>query len=158
MSSFTTPIRVEALDDGYHWKLLEAFVYDIGELGGADNIVVPAGFVTDMGSVPHFLWGIIDPWGKASKAFLIHDFLYETRLRSRLVSDAILLEGMEVLGVNWLKRKLIYNGVRIGGWFAWNKKRGPTKIETPPSTPNTVVEVKKSDVIVEAATPPKEKL
>lgn len=121
MTSFTTPIRVEALEDGYHWKLLEAFVYDIGELGGSDNITVPAGFVTDMGSVPRFLWGLVDPWGRASKAFLIHDYLYSTHERSRLVSDAILLEGMEVLGVNWFKRNIIYRAVRIGGIFSWKQ-------------------------------------
>lgn len=157
MSSFTTPIRIETLDDGYRWKLLEAFVYHVGELGGPDNIIVPAGFVTDMGSVPRIFWGIVDPWGKASKAFLIHDWLYETKERSRLVSDAILLEGMEVLGVNWFKRWLIYHGVRAGGWMAWNKKRGPSTVIIPPATIQTAIEVKKSDIIVEAATPPKEK-
>lgn len=122
MSSFTTPIRVEALEDGYNWKLLEEVVYDIGALGGSDSIVVPAGFVTDMGSVPRLFWSIVDPWGPPSKAFLVHDWLYRTQDRSRLVSDAILLEGMEVLKVNRFKRWLIYKGVRAGGWVTWNKR------------------------------------
>ncbi len=148
MSSFVTPVKLEMLDDGYHFKLLETFVYHIGELGSKDNITVPAGFVTDMGSVPKLFWNIVDPWGKASKAFLIHDWLYETKERSRLVSDAILLEAMEVLGVNWFKRNLIYRAVRLGGWVSWSKKRGPTKIEIPPSTIESAIEVKKSDEIV----------
>lgn len=123
MSSFLTPIKTETLDDGYHWKLLEKFVYDAGEIGSKDNIIVPAGFITDMGSVPRIFWNILSPWGKASKAFILHDYLYSTEKRSRLVSDAILLEAMEVLGVNWFQRKLIYNGVRMGGWIAWKKNR-----------------------------------
>lgn len=127
MSSFTTPIRVEASESGRSWKLLEEFVYDVGELGGNDSIKVPVGFVTDMGSVPRLFWSIIDPWGPPAKAFIIHDYLYHTQERSRLVSDAILLEGMEVLGVNRFKRWLIYRGVRLGGWVAWNKMSGTKK-------------------------------
>jgi hypothetical protein len=123
MSSFTTPIRVEALPDGRRWKLLERFVYDVGELGGGDSIEVPAGFITDMGSVPRLIWNLIDPWGKPAKAFIIHDWLYSTQERSRLVSDAILLEGMGVLGVNRMKRLAIYSGVRIGGWLPWKKRK-----------------------------------
>lgn len=124
MSSFTTPIKVEALETGRQWKLLEEFVYDVGELGGGDSIIVPAGFITDMGSVPRIFWNIIDPWGRPAKAFLIHDYLYSTHQRSRLVSDAILLEAMEVLGVHPFKRWLIYRGVRMGGWVAWKKNNG----------------------------------
>jgi hypothetical protein len=122
MSSFTTPIRVEALDGGRQWKLLERFVYDVGSLGGNDSIEVPAGFITDMGSVPRIFWWLIDPWGPPAKAFIIHDYLYSTKERSRLVSDAILLEAMEVCGVDPVTRWLIYRGVRIGGWVPWKKK------------------------------------
>ena len=123
MSGFLNPIRAEDLPDGYHRKLLEDITYHVGGPNSPDKIVIPAGFVSDGGSVPRFLWMFIDPWGAAAKAFWLHDHMYNTQERSRLVSDAILMEAMEVLGVNWLKRKLIYRGVRIGGWVAWNKHK-----------------------------------
>lgn len=123
MSGFLNPIRAEDMDDGYHRKLLEDVVYHVGGVDSKDKIVVPAGFVWDGGSVPRIFWNLVDPWGSASKAYLLHDWLYATQQRSRLVSDAILMEAMEVLGVSWWKRNLIYKGVRIGGMFAWNAHR-----------------------------------
>lgn len=120
MSGFLSPIRAEDLSDGYCRKLLEDIVYHVGDKDSLDKITIPAGFVTDGGSVPRPLWGIVSPWGKASKPYILHDWLYHTQQRSRLVSDAILMEAMEVVGVNWFQRKLIHSGVRIGGWVAWN--------------------------------------
>lgn len=124
MTSFTTPIRVEILDDGYHFKLLEEFVYQVGKINSGDDIHVPIGFISDAGSVPRIFWPIVDPFGIAAKSFFLHDWLYHTQERSRLVSDAILMEAMEVLGVHPFKRWLIYRGVRLGGWVAWKKNNG----------------------------------
>lgn len=123
MSGFLNPIRAEDLLDGYHRKLLEDVVYHVGGPDSKDEIRVPAGFEWDGGSVPRIFWNLVDPWGSASKAYLLHDYLYATQDRSRLVSDAILMEAMEVLGVGLIKRKLIYRGVRLGGWVAYNKHR-----------------------------------
>lgn len=121
MSGFLNPIRAEDQDDGYHRKLLEDVVYHVGGLKSVDKIIVPKGFVWDGGSVPRIFWNLVDPWGSASKAYLLHDWLYSTQERSRLVSDAILMEAMEVVGVALWKRKLIYRGVRLGGWHAWGQ-------------------------------------
>lgn len=123
MSGFLNPIRAEDLDDGYRRKLLEPVVYHVGGLKSNDQIVVPAGFIWDGGSVPRLFWNLVDPWGAASKAYLLHDWLYSTQDRSRLVSDAILMEAMEVLGVAFWKRKVIYRGVRLGGWVAWGQHK-----------------------------------
>ena len=120
MSGFLTPIRAEDFDDGVHRKLLEDIVYHVGKKDSPDKIVVPAGFVTDGGSVPRPLWGIVSPWGKASKPYILHDWMYHRQDRTRLVCDAILLEAMEVVGVNWFQRWMIHRGVRMGGWLAWN--------------------------------------
>lgn len=123
MSGFLNPIRAEDAEDGYHRTLLEDIAYHVGGLQSTDKIVVPKGFVTDGGSVPRPLWGIVSPWGKASKPYILHDWLYHTQDRTRLVSDAILLEAMEVVGVNGFQRFLIYSGVRIGGWVAWKEHK-----------------------------------
>lgn len=123
MSSFTEPLVVTPLPDGRMWRLEKPFTYDVGELGGPDSIVVPQGFITDFGSVPQALWWIVSPIGKALGGYVLHDYLYATQTRSRLVSDAILLEALEVLGVNRFQRWLIFRGVRLGGWVAWGKNR-----------------------------------
>ena len=123
MSGFLNPIRAEDCVDGYCRVLLENVVYHVGSRSSTDQIVVPAGFKWDGGSVPRFLWPLLDPWGSASKAFLLHDYLYQTQQRSRLVSDAIFMEAMEVLGVGFVKRKLLYRGVRLGGWVAWGQHK-----------------------------------
>ena len=123
MSGFLNPIKAEDYPDGVHRKLLEEIVYHVGGAESKDQIVIPAGFVTDGGTVPRPLWGIVSPWGKASKPYILHDWLYHTQDRTRLVSDAILLEAMEVVGVNWFQRWLIYHGVRMGGGSAWKEHK-----------------------------------
>jgi hypothetical protein len=123
VSSFLSPIRAEDLEDGYTRRLLEDVVYHVGSPKSTDRIVVPAGTIWDGGSVPKIFWNIVSPWGRASKAYLLHDHLYATQERSRLVSDAILMEAMEVLGVNFFQRTLIHRAVRIGGWWAWRKTK-----------------------------------
>lgn len=128
MSGFLNPIRAEDLNDGVHRKLLESITYHIGGPNSSDKIVIPSGFITDGGSVPRALWSIVNPWGRASKAYVLHDWMYKNQERSRLVSDATLLEAMEVLGVNLIQRWLVYRGVRIGGWVAWNKHKKQNKL------------------------------
>jgi hypothetical protein len=120
VSSFLSPIRAEDLEDGYTRRLLEDVVYHVGSPKSTDKIVVPAGTIWDGGSVPQIFWNVVSPWGRASKAYLLHDHLYATQERSRLVSDAILMEAMEVLGVNYFQRKAVYQCVRLFGFVAWN--------------------------------------
>lgn len=122
MSSFTDLI-VKELPDGKMWELTTPFIYHVGELGSPDQIEVPAGFRTDFGSVPQALWWLVSPIGKATPAYVLHDFLYFTGQRSRLASDTVLLEALEVCNVTRFQRWLIYRGVRLGGWAAWNAHR-----------------------------------
>lgn len=122
MSSFTDLI-VKALPDGIRWELMTPFTYHVGDEHSLDKIEVPAGFVTDFGSVPTILHPVVSPQGKAKGAFVLHDWLYYTGQRSRLVSDAILMEALEVCKVNRFQRWLIFRGVRMGGWVAWKGHR-----------------------------------
>lgn len=120
MSSFTTPLRVELQDDGIHWRVLEEFDYEMGKLGSGNLIHVPAGFETDFGSIPRIFWNIINPIGKAGKAYVLHDRLYSVQDYTRLESDNILLEAMEALKVNFFQRHIVYRAVRMFGWLAWD--------------------------------------
>jgi hypothetical protein len=90
---------------------------------GGQSIVVPAGFVTDLASVPRILTNIVPADGPWVKAAVIHDYLYATHgingLYTRKQADGILREAMGVLGVSPFYRTVIYSGVRVGGWKGW---------------------------------------
>ena len=88
---------------------------------GNYDIVVPQGLVTDFASVPRFLWSILPPIGKFSKASVIHDYLYIRQVGSRKWADKVFREAMLVNKTNKTLVWLYYRGVRAFGWYAWWK-------------------------------------
>lgn len=132
MPNFLTPLKLEYIN-GKAWKIDEAFVYAINGY----RVMVPVGFITDFASVPRFFWRILPPTGSYGKAAVIHDYLYQypainayqnnelfrTKVFSRKDCDRVFLEAMEVLAVAAWKRKVMYWGVRAGGWKPWNRYR-----------------------------------
>jgi hypothetical protein len=127
MSSFTTPLQVEILDDmrgdRVQARLLVPFSYDVGDLGSGETICVPAGFVTDFASIPRAFWRLEPPLGRSGKAAVVHDYLYSTRgldgRYDRTRCDEIFREAMAVLGVPMIKRNLMWAAVRVGGGKGW---------------------------------------
>lgn len=122
MSSFTSALEVEVLPDGRKFKLTRPFTYHIGTKFSRKYISVPKGFITDFASTPNFLWWWLPPFGKYTKAAVIHDYIYQTKSRTRKEADQIFKEAMIVGGTRKWKAKLMYWGVRIGGWLAWKGK------------------------------------
>lgn len=142
MANFLTPLVVERLD-GNLWRVKERFEYRVGAENSNVIVDIPAGMVTDFGSVPRVLWNILPPvGGPADKAFVVHDALYqapyveidhgnstsELKLIDRGYADSVLNEAMGVLGVGRFSRWSIYAGVRAGGWKAWNGHRADEKV------------------------------
>lgn len=136
MAGFLKPLRIEEIvGDNRRWRLLDDCPYHLHALDGKEWVDVPAGFVTDFGSIPRPLWSLpgLSPFGKYRRAYAVHDKLYVApvlrigNLRVRVIdrdeADHILLEALEVLGANWLVRRTIWAGVRTGGWVAWNRHR-----------------------------------
>lgn len=127
MSTFTTPIKLEILNDGKTFKLTESFEYHIGNFPSNDIIIVPEGFVTDLMTVPRLVLPFFNPMlPQYSKPSLLHDWLYDTKSGpafSRKKSDDIFLEAMEVLGVSRVKRVAIYFAVRCFAKNRYNKTR-----------------------------------
>lgn len=115
---FLDPLDAEFLPDGYHWRLLRPVDLDDVLIG---HISVPAGFETDLGSIPRIFWNLLPPIGPASQAFVVHDYLYSRQIISRSDADEVLLRAMFSTGTHWAACWLIYLGVRIGGWYAWNQ-------------------------------------
>ncbi|EIJ6515016.1 DUF1353 domain-containing protein [Salmonella enterica] len=113
MSRFTTPAILEMLGH-YNWRVHEPFAFYLSD-DNSDVISVPAGFVTDLATVPRVFWSVMPPDGKYAKAAIIHDYLYDNALRTKKEADLIFLDGMTVLGVPKWKRTIMYWAVRLFG-------------------------------------------
>ncbi len=95
--------------DGKWFKLISPFDYY-----AKDGTVwtVPVGIDTDFASIPRGLRWLIPRVGNHGMAAVLHDYLCEMKLVPRKQADKLFLEGMKVSGVNWLKRRTMYFGVR----------------------------------------------
>ena len=88
-----------------------------------ETLKVPTGFKTDLGSIPQILQGIFPKDGKAMFAYILHDWLYYIGDYTQKQCDDILEEAMQTLGVVFWRRKAIRNGLRVGGFIAYNNHR-----------------------------------
>lgn len=122
MSSFTTPTDLRIVDE-YTFELTSPFEFHLGSYPSKEVIRVPAGFVTDLASVPQILWWVFPPHGKWAKAAIVHDYMYVKAYKTKAYADNAFLEGMEVLGVPYLVRKTMYWAVRLFGRGNYNKDK-----------------------------------
>lgn len=95
------------------------FYYQDAELG---TITVPAGMITDGGSIPKLFQNIIAPMGKYLRAFVMHDALYTFKWFSRDDSDRALWRALKLLGMPELEANTVYDALHIGGESHWNTK------------------------------------
>lgn len=81
---------------------------------------VPAGFRTDLASIPRGFRSIIPQIGKHLQPAIAHDFCYEGNTDlTKEDSDLLFLDGMKSAGVWWLRRRIMYLAVRLGGMGHW---------------------------------------
>jgi len=79
-----------------------------------DRVIhVPAGYRTDLASVPWFFRRIIPQSGRYNNAALIHDYLCDEDPKTCDHKQAarVFLEAMEVCGVGRIKRQAMYRAV-----------------------------------------------
>lgn len=105
--------------DGRNWRVVHSIAYHTN----VNSVTVPAGFITDLASVPRIFWAVFPPFGKYTRAATLHDWLYRSSVTSRAVADAIFLEAMEADGVSFATRAILYSAVRLFGWAAFKRKR-----------------------------------
>lgn len=115
MSAFLTElclVEADGQDDG-KWIVGRALVYksDVAKT----IITVPAGFKTDLASVPRLPIVYWLAGGTSNKAAVVHDYLYTTGLVPRDVADAVLREASGCIGVPAWRRWIMWAGVRVGG-------------------------------------------
>lgn len=122
-NTFLTPLVVEVMPSGKRFRLHYEFTYLWKYKDLTVKITVPAGFVTDLASIPRFARAIIPKLGKYNKAAVVHDYIYQYgHSISRKMADQCFRDGMIDLGVSKWKRVLMYWAVRIGGWVAWKDR------------------------------------
>jgi len=99
-------------DDG-QWILFDPLVYqsDVAKM----TITVPAGFQTDLASVPRLPIVFLLTGDTSNEAAVVHDYLYSSGLLPRDVADAVLREASEITGVPAWRRWIMWAGVRVGG-------------------------------------------
>lgn len=115
-SKFVSELITNHLSDDSA-ELVFDLVYDSEILN--QTITVPAGFVTDFASVPRLPGAYWIAGGKASKAAVIHDYLYRNKICTRKQADDVFYEAMKVSGQAWWRRSLMWAGVRLFGWTAY---------------------------------------
>lgn len=115
MSAFLTTLEMELVDefDGIY-QLLAPLVYDSDLL--ECTVTVPAGFKTDLASIPRLPFAYDLLANRGQRAAVVHDFAYSGGIRvERDVADQILAEALRATGYSSLVVNLFYAGVRIGG-------------------------------------------
>lgn len=117
MSEFRSELRVKEITDD-KWMLLADLIYHSDHLNCV--VRVPKGFITDYASVPRLPTIYAIAGGKGTKPAVIHDYLYHHEGHPRADCDAVFLEAMEADGQGWFIRNLMWAGVRVFGWTAYD--------------------------------------
>lgn len=100
------------------WFLAAPLVWESPTL----SITVPAGFRTDLASIPHFLEFIpaLDINGRSRRPGVLHDWLYGgARWFGKTAADAMLREALLAEGMTPDGANAIYEGVHLFGEEAW---------------------------------------
>jgi hypothetical protein len=116
VAGFLDQLVVSPLADGYTWYLIQTFRYD---RDAASTIAVPERFETDFASIPFPLDALLPKWSNYGPAAVVHDWLYWDQPLSRGQADGVFNEAMVTLKVSWLKRNVLWLGVRLFGWWPW---------------------------------------
>ena len=118
----------QQLRNGENWAIMAPFGAITSK--GLKILVPPSGYgavsailshplwKTDYGSIPRPFRNLLDKM-KFGAAFILHDWLYKSKIVPRGEADAILAEILKLQGAKAWERRVIYLGVRLGGWRAW---------------------------------------
>jgi len=104
------------------WTLKAPLWWDDPVYGG---LTVPAGFVTDLASIPRALRGLpfLDPNGLSRRPAVIHDWLYgsvEGRARGKQFADSFLRDALLSEGARPSVAQTFYLAVHWFGQSGWD--------------------------------------
>lgn len=125
MSQFLDTLWTQEVDDINFVIVDHSFRYqsDVAKR----QFTAPVGFVTDFESMVRWVPSLYAMLGDQNhEPAVIHDWLYYSQIVPRALADEVFFEacGISVGGKPptplW-KRRLLWFGLRIGGWRAWNE-------------------------------------
>lgn len=94
-------------------------------------VVVPEHFLTDVGSIPRQLLGLLDAFGRGHEAAVLHDYLYSTQRFPRLMADCLLREALLTQGCPRFLADFVFAVLRLVGALAWNAANDAQAVELP---------------------------
>ncbi len=115
MSRFITSLDMKLkIDTSNTWVIMNPLIYGSDLIG---PVTVPAGFETDLASVPRIpiiysLWG-----NRAHREAVVHDYLFRIDSVPKVsfaMANKVFLEAMEVRGKSWYIRYPMYWAVCFG--------------------------------------------
>ena len=124
MARFLTELDV-------HLKAIKETVWVLDSLLGYESDLVgrveaPAGFETDLASVPRVPI-IFSMWGsRAHREGVLHDYLFRSDsvpIVGWNLANRVFLEAMKARGKPWYVRYPMYWGVCIGSYLCYHKKK-----------------------------------
>lgn len=121
---FLSGLDVRLTGDDCSWVLGAPLRYYSALLNSL--VIVPAGFGTDLASVPR-LPLVFDVWGaRAHREAVVHDYLYCCGSFPDVTysqANRVFLEAMASRGVKRYIRWPMYWAVCAAGWMHWKKRR-----------------------------------
>ncbi len=114
---FLNELRLTVLMDNSFRLVTPFYVKVFGQ-----EVIIPAGFKTDLASVPRIPVVYLAVGGRGHKAAVLHDWLYSTARFSRLKCDQCFYHALRESGVDYFAAQVMYLGVRFGGgtWYEAN--------------------------------------
>jgi hypothetical protein len=123
----------------YLWRGQYATKHPAEYVGTDDRIHIPAGFETDLASVPRIFWALLPPQGAYEKAAVLHDFLCVELARCHRDGGAAQVNAVDTDGmfrrvmreddgvpnvVAWImwagvRWGALFNPARRAGWWHW---------------------------------------
>lgn len=118
------------------WVVLKDIIWTHPDFG---TVTVPRGFITDLASTPQIMHGLpwFDPSGEGRWGALPHDYLYASHrlnwtdvenghvfghAEPRSWCDRVLRQALIDGGMSWRLAQAYYLGVRLGGWWPWDRR------------------------------------
>lgn len=89
-----------------------------------ESFSVPAGFVTDLASIPRWLWWWQAPHEGTMAPAIVHDFLYWEQPCTKDEADAVMYIAMRQTGMTEFSANRVYDGIRTKfAQDAWDKNQ-----------------------------------
>lgn len=118
---FRTRLLIEADPRPAYWIVRAALIWDDGK----QTVVVPAGFETDLASVPRIAQGVpgFEATGLSRRPAVLHDYLYASGDVPRMEADRLFYVALRAEGVPEPTARIYYRAVRLFGGAPWARHR-----------------------------------